>query len=285
MLPRRLHQTLPAFSLLRVSVCGSAFCPSQELEQSVWLPAPTCAFSCWSLHLVTRSKVGLSVNCGLFRGLFGVAPASVYCLSCSALPQLPNLTILLCWTQRCPVFKLCPPPIHPQPGTSSLWVCLASHLGGTFEASCGCLVCGPQSPGVALHLSRACPAVCLFMIVDEREATSSVLSLPLTHFGCGLGRSLFFTIKSHTVAGHPLQETPRWPIFSVLSEELVSEQLTGTQAVSWPQARVPLGPGPRDSQGPKVAEGEQEPWAAGWRTVCFQLQRVLPLGEPGGHRP
>lgn len=123
------------------------------------------------------------------------------------------------------------------------------------------------------------------MIVDEKEATSSVLSLPLTHFGCGQGRSLFFAIKSHTVAGYPLQETPRWPIFSILSEELVSEQLTGTRAVSWPQARVPLGPGPRDSQGPKVAEGEQEPWAAGWEQCASQLKRVLPLGEPGGHRP
>lgn len=134
------------------------------------------------------------------------------------------------------------------------------------------------SPGVALHLSRACPAVCLFMIVDEKEATSSVLSLPLTHFGCGQGRSLFFAIKSHIVAGYPLQETPRWPIFSILSEELVSEQLTGTRAVSWPQARVPLGPGPRDAQGPKVAEGEQEPRAAGWRTVCFSFKVCSPSG-------
>lgn len=97
--------------------------------------------------------------------------------------------------------------------------------------------------------------------------------------------------KSHWVRPPLLQETPHWPVFSVLSEEHVSEQLTGTTVVSWPQAHVSLGSGPRDSQGLKVTEGRQRwgmsrsvrPWVDKWCTFSENMFSLCVNLEDTGH--
>lgn len=162
---------------------------------------------------MTRLRGGLSVIRELLQGLLGGLLQA--CIA-GIVVSCPNYPILLCWTQRCPVFKLCPSPC-----TSPARHCLSVGLCGVPLG--GCIRDLPWLPwdqastsrSRLAPLSRACTAFCLFVSVDEKEVTSSLLSLPLTHFGCGQGRSLFVTIKNHTGSGHPCYRKLPTGLYSV----------------------------------------------------------------------
>lgn len=148
-------------------------------------------------------------------------------------PHVPSPALPLCGSLRRPTWGA-----HPRPPLAAL------------------------GPGINLQESlgtpvQACTAFCLFVSVDEKEVTSSLLSLPLTHFGCGQGRSLFVTIKNHTGAGHPV--TGNSPLASIQCPERRTCLRTANRYKGGvrPQAHVSLGSGPRDSQGLKVTEGRQ----------------------------
>lgn len=124
-------------------------------------------------------------------------------LSCTSKTFPCQIVIILNYPQRkrgsmltsllyLPV-KLCPPNTDPTWHCCSVGLFSVPFVGRIW----GLLTSISRSHLALLSTSAlACFVLCLF-IVDEKEVTS-VLLLPLTHFGCGQRRSLFVTIKSHT---------------------------------------------------------------------------------------